>query len=261
MRALAPLRRSLLPALSAGALLMSVPVSAQPLFGPPPGGTTTACEWDGGAEIRKTQPASGFEWYGLKLLDLANYQQCWNGFKPDQKNGYPMPGVKTDFVALGTGAAIVQSNSFTPFQLKSLTVGSGWTDGINLTFKGYLDSWNNPIVRDPIRLDASKGQMEWALDIGPIRWFTLDVDWGAKPAWNGVGTPPEWTGDPFNSRPLQRDYEIDKKLALTGSPYQTYFVSGLKTVDVTTVPEPGTWALMAVGLIGLGLAPRRRPKN
>lgn len=266
MRFAETIRRSL-PAVALGTLVVSAPISAQPVdfSALSYGGAAAACNWSGGAEIAKTHPTSGFEWYGLKSLDLANYQKCWNeSYKPAQDNGYQQTGV----VALGTGSALVQSNGFTPFQLTSLTVGSGWINGLTLTFKGYLDSWNNPLTQT-ISLNASTDAgltnpaTVWNLNVGPIRFFTLEVDWGlgTMPAWNGVGTPPAWGGDPFNSRELQRDYEKDMNIPLTGTPYQTYFVSGMTVAPVTTVPEPGTYALMATGLAGLAFAARRRRKS
>ncbi len=264
MRVIATLR-SLLPTLATGALLVSSPVSAQSTVDFSTlgyGGATSACNWGGGSEIGATYPSSGFQWYGLKALDLANYQKCWTDYKPSQDNGYQETGV----VALGTGTAQVQSSDFTPFQLTSLTVGSGWVNGITLTFKGYLASWTETPVERSIQLDASTGlgatnpATVWNLGIGPIRFFTLDVNWGlgAMPIWDGIGTPPTWSGDPFNSRELQRDYERDVQQSLSGTPYQTYFVSSMTVAPPATVPEPGTWALMVTGLAGVAFTARRR---
>lgn len=209
------------------------------------GGAGTPCNWDGGTVGMQLD---GFMFWGLRPLDLANYQSCWaNSSTPGQQNGY----AKTGVVALGSHEAIVQRAPGTPqFFLNSLQLGTGWVNPTTVTL--VAKSWERGIEYSTEHsLSPATGPLTVLgnPDVA-IDYFHLLVNYNTQLAgdWTPGDGLSSW--DPYDSR--QRRYEAGYT---DGDPYLTYYVDN---VNMSTVPEPSTYALTVVGLAVLGFVARRR---
>lgn len=232
--------RFLIPAALAATVLVGTP--SAPLAAQTPisfnslayGG---ACQWGGGpVDITNHQ---GFDFFGLRPLDIANYTgACWGGY--GQQHGYlngpgqTLPAV----VGLGFGRAQVQTLAATPFNLRSMSFGAGWSN-VSLSIRGYTGLFtaeNQPYdMRTDITLTPGTLQTVdfGALGFSGIRFFSINVeDWGTPQFthWD--------TGAPMTE--------------------ETYFVTGMVYDLPAQVPEPATAGLLALGVGVLGLAARRR---
>lgn len=209
------------------------------------GGASTPCNWDGGSVGIQL---NGFMFWGLRPLDLANYQRCWaNSSTPDQQNGY----AKTGVVALGSHNSIVQRAPGTPqFFLNSLQLGTGWVNPTTVTLVGM--TWARGIeYSSAFTLNPANGPLTVLgnSDVA-IDYFHLLVNYNTQLAGNWTPGAGASSWDPYNSR--QRRYEAG---FTDRDPYLTYYVDN---VNMSTVPEPSTYALTVVGLAVLGFVARRR---
>ncbi|HMS01977.1 MAG TPA: PEP-CTERM sorting domain-containing protein [Gemmatimonadaceae bacterium] len=195
------------------------------------------CLWGGGpVDITNHQ---GFDFFGLRPLDLPNYNGlCWGG--TGQQHGYlngpgqTLPSV----VGLGFGRAQVQTLAATPFNLRELSFGAGWSN-VTLSIRGYTDFYSADdqpwAVREDITLSPGTLQTVDFTGLGftGLTFFSINVeDWG-QPQFTHWGT-----GAPMTE--------------------QTYFVSGMTYSLPAQVPEPATAGLVLLGAGVLGLVARRR---
>lgn len=258
-----PSRRFRNPLVVAGGLLLGQLTAAAPWAGAQSanfGSFADPCPAGAWGNLGPVGTVGGLDWFGAEgRLDTRCYLGSFDPSYGTVQSGYP-----DAVVLLAAGPLWVQSSSFDLFHLSSLTVGSGWTNGVGLTLRGYDQNLDQQVLERTITLDATAGPQQWLIGGDPIRFFTISVDWGLgtipAPAWDFNGAPLMWATDPYNSRLYKRDADA---FALSqgagngpdGAPYLTYYVASVTTA---TVPEPGTYALMATGVVGLGVALRRR---
>ncbi|WP_310387774.1 PEP-CTERM sorting domain-containing protein [Roseateles sp.] len=180
--------------------------------------------------------------------------------------------VSADAVANFSGAVLLQAGA--------KVVGAG-----RLSFEGGLDLGNSPgyaAIENPVTFTDSNN---YAADIGGISACTADscapgaplldssfdqlsvggnLEFGGKltlKSWNGFVAQAGQSFDLFDWGSGSGSFEsIDASgfmlAAGTQLDYSQLYSSG--TISVTAVPEPGSFALMLAGLLGLGAIAKRR---
>jgi hypothetical protein len=164
----------------------------------------------------------GLTWTGFRPLNITNYNMVCN---PWHGSGYEsLPTSLNEFVALGFGPSEIRSES--PFTLNSFQYGTGWNNGQLLVEGWDGDNW------------FTMNQLGLAVNTTGL--FTTNTE------LRGLRFTPTWEpGTQF------------KGADFGGTPYNTFYVDN---INVSTVPEPSTYALMATGLAGLFYSRRRKAK-
>lgn len=175
----------------------------------------------------------GRRWYNYVGLSeaqsLSGYQQQYSAFNANSTN------------VLAIGAREASFTRSSPFTLQSMLIGAGWGNVSKLAISGWLNG-SQVWFDDSFSFLGTGGAFTTFGKAGLIDEvrFSATYDTGANK-------------DPYNTIGEQLGYGYE-----TASAYETFFIDNIQTA---TVPEPGTFSLVAVGLAGLAGAARRRRKN
>ena len=293
MRVLETIRRSLLPALSVGTMLMSAPLSAQTITfsdlgydspintnyvqGSQNNWNSHFCNWSGQSI---SSPYQQLNWSGFAALDLQDYlysdnQQsagrCFvNGRVNPGPGGSQLYNISDDDSFTGYRGQLSQYQATTLKTTNVLAI-SGST-----TARMYRDQAFN---LESILLGAGWGnvsKLQVTGLLGGVQQWTSNFSF-LDP--NGLSSTLYAMNMNINEVLFTATYSQDlatydqyNTLGEQGSGgyginnpsrYATFWVDNIKFREpaITTVPEPSTWALMVTGLAGLAFAARRRRKS
>ena len=162
----------------------------------------------------------GLSWDGFRPLNIVNYNTVCN---PWHGSGYQtLPSSLNTVIAIGFGASEIHSD--TPFTLNSFQYGTGWNNGQLLVEGWNGDNWFT-LTQLGLAVNTT-GLFTAATELRKLR-FT--------PTWES-GT--QFSGADFG-----------------GTPYNTFYVDNIM---VSTVPEPSTYGMIIIGLVGIGMFVRRK---
>jgi hypothetical protein len=192
-------------------------------------------------------------------------------------DGVPFDGTFDGIVQLDAASVLAGDYSFTsavgPNQDSGLDIlyhevnevlgigGSGST--LNFIANGVDVPGIGPL--DPYRYDYFTGQKSFTTDPNGIAYFSIDGGQTPIMPFNQVN-PPGFLGDYGDwGRFACNDvfHSIQQWAGCSGEPYLPFTATGpesiaLQSIGYNMVPEPGTWTILILGLLGIGAALRRR---
>lgn len=224
------------------------------------------CRWTGQA----IGPSyGGSTWTGFAALDLRDYlfsggQQTWGRcFRGGRAEGtvpsavtaaQSLTGYQQQYSAYNANATNVvaiggewgQIRRAAPFTLQSMLLGAGWGNVSSLRLTGWLAG--NLVWDASFSFLGTGGNFSNYSNSAWVDQIQFNATYATESA-----------EDPYNTKGEQAGYtigSISPRQPSDFSPYRTFFVDN---VVLATVPEPGTFGLVAFGLAGLaGVARRRR---
>ncbi len=292
MRVLETIRRSLLPTLAVGTLLVSAPLSAQtitfsdlgynsavnPNYAPGSQNNWNShiCNWNGQTI---TSPYQQLNWSGFAALDLQDYLysdgqttagRCFVDGRVNPMNGPKIYNIEADDSFTGYRGQLSRFDAVTAGQTNVLAISGATTARFYRTEAFNLESmllgagWGN--VKSLQVTGLLGGVEQWSSSFSFLDALgNSSTLFGLNKNINEILFTATYsndlaTYDQYNTLGEQGSggYGINNP-----SRYATFWVDNIKFREpaITTVPEPSTWALMATGLAGLAFAARRRRKS